>query len=76
VKVSDLREELQTSGSNVVEAMQVQSMLQNQDTENELSLKPLFIVSISLLRSMSKASFISQLCGMHIKVEKKAIAIF
>jgi hypothetical protein len=59
-----------------VEAMQVQSMRQNQDTEKERPLKPLLTVSISLLRSMSKASFISQLCGMHIKVEKKAIPTF
>jgi len=56
--------------------MQVQSMRQNQDTEKERPLKPLLTVSISLLRSMSKASFISQLCGMHIKVEKKAIPTF
>lgn len=76
VKVSDLREELQASDSNVVEAMQVRSMHQNQDTEKERPLKPLLIVSISLLRSMSKVSFISQFCGMHIKVEKKAIPSF
>lgn len=76
VKVSDLREELQASGGNVVEAMQVQSMRQNQDTEKECPLKPLLIVSISLLRSMSKVSFISQVCGMQIKVKKKAVLSF
>jgi hypothetical protein len=76
VKVSDLRKELQVSGSNVVEAMQVRSMRQNQDTEKESPLKPLLIVSISLRRSISKVNFISQLCGMHIKVEKKAIPSF
>jgi hypothetical protein len=76
VKVSDLRKELQASGSNVVEAIQVRSMRQNQDTEKERPLKPLLIVSILLLSSMSKVSFISQLCGMHIKVEKKAIPSF
>ena len=76
MKVSDLRKELQVSGSNVVEAMQVRSMRQNQDTEKESPLKPLLIVSISLRRSISKVNFISQLCGMHIKVEKKAIPSF
>jgi hypothetical protein len=76
VKVSDRRAELQASGRNVVEARQVQSMHQNPDTEKERPLKPLLIVSISLFRSVSKVSFISQLCGMHIKVEKRAIPRF
>jgi hypothetical protein len=69
VKVTDLREKLQASGINVVEAIQVRSMRQNQDTKVGLPLKPLLIESISLLRSISKVSFISQICGMHIKVE-------
>jgi hypothetical protein len=76
VKITDLREELQVSGINVVEAILVRSIRQNQDTEKELPLKPLLIQSISLLRSMSKVSFISQICGMHIKVEKKTIPSF
>lgn len=76
VKVTDLREELQASGINVMEAIQVRSMRQNQDNEKGLPLKPLLIESISLLRSISKVSFISQIFGMHIKVEKKPIPRF